>query len=412
MDPHTAHEPFPLRREGDLRRVADLEQRVQLLDEAIARVQQTESRLTESEASLRRMAEACGGLLHGGAAVEQFEALNDRLSKLVEESARRIGQFESGVGREWEALRELYEQPLQAFQEQALAIRRTSFEAAQSAALCKQIAEDAFAAIATRGRASVNVPVARASESHPWPLDDVTRVHHDVRSAQQRAMRVTSEDDANVDNRYTGPTFDIGSKDQSRSLRRGVLRWSALGLLLLAFGGIVVYSLRMRERVGLLDSRVQDAAARTADAERQTAEARLLAQQQVLDAQRTARYAQAISDIVTAPDLRRINLVGRAPAPEASAQALFSRARGFHLSAFRLPRTPKGKVYHVWALAQGDAASLGVFEPDQDGRGDLLVDQALTLPRVTGLIVSLEDSAGTGQPTGMIYLGPRPRLEE
>ncbi len=412
MEPEATVEPFPLRREGDLRKIGTLEQRVQQLDEAIASVQQTESRLKENEASLRRMTETCAGLLQGGTTVEQLDALNDRLSHLVDESARRIERFEAGMGREWEALRDLYEQPLQAFQEQALAIRRTSLEAAQAVALCRQIAEETYAAIAARGPTSVNVPAGQASDAKPWALEDVTRVHRDVRSAQQRQPGREIEGDQNLDDQYKGQTIDIELKEPERLPGRSVLWWSALGLVLLAFLGIAVYSFQMRERVGFLDSRVQDATARIADAERQTAEARRLAQQQILEAQQTARYAQAVAEIVAAPDLRRIDLVGKGPAPSASAQVLWSRTRGFHLSAFRLPPPPQGKVYHLWALMQGEAASLGVFELNQDGRGNLLVDKALTIPRATALIVSLEDSTGPGQPAGAVYLGPRPPTEE
>lgn len=409
MDPQGKQVPIPLRREGDLRKIADLGERVRLLDEAIARVQHTENLLQASEASFRRVTEDCGGLLQAVGTVEQLEALNERLTRLVEDSTRRMEEFEAGVSREWETLRAKYEEPLKAFQEQALAIRQTSAEAGQLVALCRQLAQDSFAALAARN--SSGLPV-HASESEPWSLDDVTRVHRELRSAQRRDGEHRGAEGVQDIEVGQPPPLEVASREQTEPPRSQLFRWSALGLVVIAGLAILWYTLQMRERVVFLDSRVQEATTRIADAEKQATEARQLAQEQVLEAQRTARYAQVVAEIVAAPDLRRLDLVGRPPAPDAFAQALWSRTRGFHLSASHLPPAPVGKVYKVWAVAQGEASSLGVVRPNPDGRGNLLIDQAPSGLRVNAVIVSLEDDDGAGQPTGTIYLGPRPAIEE
>jgi hypothetical protein len=46
---------------------------------------------------------------------------------------------------------------------------------------------------------------------------------------------------------------------------------------------------------------------------------------------------------------------------------------------------------------------------DSEGRGNLLIDRALTLPRLSSVIVSLEHAAASAAQPTTIVLGPRPQ---
>jgi hypothetical protein len=401
MNPHEPDAPV------SSRGAAELELRVLQLDEAVARVRQSQNRLEQSEEALRRLMQDRGGLLQGVLTIEQLVEVNTRLGRLVEESAQRMEHLEDRISREWSALREQYEEPLRGFKEQANELRLASLEAARSVALSRQIAESSFAAMAAR----IPMPppgLATASGGiEPWSLDDVTRVHQEVRAARQAGGIDVADDVGGLPAQPVA--LDPGATRSTSAGQRTAIVIAVVMLLLGAGAGLVAYTSQMRARINAVDSRMQAAAARLVDAERQTAAAREDADRQIRDAQRTALRAQAIADIIASPDLRRIDLVGRTPAQGAYAQALASQSRGFLLNASRLPAVPEGKTYQVWALSRGNAVSLGVFGPDEGGRGNLLVDGALSIPRLASVVVSLEDSGGAALPTGAIYLAAPPQ---
>ena len=64
-----------------------------------------------------------------------------------------------------------------------------------------------------------------------------------------------------------------------------------------------------------------------------------------------------MSDILAAPDLVRFNLTGSGDAARVSAQALWSRSRGFVFSGSRLPRPPAGSAYQIWLTGTGRPVS-------------------------------------------------------
>src|ERR1043166_6044515 len=91
--------------------------------------------------------------------------------------------LEDRISREWPSLREQYEEPLRAFKEQANELREASLEAACSVALSRQIAESSFAALAAH-TAPAGALTSAPAGMEPWPLDDVTRLHRQVRTTQ------------------------------------------------------------------------------------------------------------------------------------------------------------------------------------------------------------------------------------
>lgn len=73
---------------------------------------------------------------------------------------------------------------------------------------------------------------------------------------------------------------------------------------------------------------------------------------------------------------------------------------------FGLPSAPAGRDYQIWALVDGKPVSLAVFDSDADGHA--LVED-FTLPAstagVSAVLISLEPTGGSPQPTTAPFLG-------
>ncbi len=81
--------------------------------------------------------------------------------------------------------------------------------------------------------------------------------------------------------------------------------WFAMAAALVAATGLAVYTATLRSRVGDLERRLAHAIARADASERKIA-----------DAQRATAVAESQIAVLTAPDLRRIDLAGRPIAPQ------------------------------------------------------------------------------------------------
>ena len=161
----------------------------------------------------------------------------------------------------------------------------------------------------------------------------------------------------------------------------------------LAATAAVWYAARIRSEVTRLDAEVRDAVARANRAEAAAAAAN-----------GTTRSMQARLAVLTAPDLRQVELAGQAPAPQASARAFWSSARGVVFAAANLPPLPSGRTYQLWYLTGSAPVSAGLFKPDDTGAVTTAFDSVGISGRVTGLAVSIEPDGGVPLPTGALYL--------
>ena len=114
--------------------------------------------------------------------------------------------------------------------------------------------------------------------------------------------------------------------------------------------------------------------------------------------------AQAETAILSAADLRRVDLAGQKGAPLATARAFWSRAQGLVFTASRLPELPAGRTYQLWVLTSGAPVSAGLFRPDASGGTSMVFDTPVSLPSPAGLAVSVEPEGGVPAPTGDIVL--------
>jgi anti-sigma-K factor RskA len=189
--------------------------------------------------------------------------------------------------------------------------------------------------------------------------------------------------------------------------RVAIVSTAVLTAIGLVAAGVAVN--RLQRQIGAATARVtkaeQQAQAATEAASQQIAAARDDATRQIADARAEAIKARTISGVLAAPDLVRYNLAGRDATALSSAQALWSRSRGFVFSGSRLPPPRPDLVYQIWLLTNGEAISAGLFVPDQAGRFTLATDALPPFTRpVTGVAVTAEFPGGRDMPTGTLVL--------
>jgi hypothetical protein len=163
--------------------------------------------------------------------------------------------------------------------------------------------------------------------------------------------------------------------------------------MLVLAAGTTFYAMSLQRRIQSLESELQEARSRIDEGERR-----------VQVALRSAAAAEAPLGVLTAPDVRRIDLAGQPAAPSASARAFWSRSRGLVITASNLPALPAGRIYQLWFVTAQAPVSAGLLTPD--GRGGLTATLTTPsdVPNPVALAVTLEPEGGVPSPTGDKYL--------
>ena len=178
----------------------------------------------------------------------------------------------------------------------------------------------------------------------------------------------------------------------------GARQWLPLAALVVLTVGMGFYAGWLQVRVTMLEERLEQALLQAAAAE--TA---------VADARRVNTELQSAMGVLAAPDLVRIDLAGQAPASQATARALWSRARGMVFTATNLPSLPAGQVYQVWVVpAAQPPISAGLLMLDSAGAGQSYFNTPPDIPPPAAVAVSIEPAGGVPAPTGAIYLVGKP----
>ena len=105
--------------------------------------------------------------------------------------------------------------------------------------------------------------------------------------------------------------------------------------------------------------------------------------------------AQALAAVLAAPDARHVSLQG---IENSTVRVVWSpTADGTVVVGANVPEPGAGRVYELWALTAGGPRSVGVFEPQQDGR----IERRLPLPvePSEGWRVTVEPLGGSPQPS-------------
>ena len=119
----------------------------------------------------------------------------------------------------------------------------------------------------------------------------------------------------------------------------------------------------------------------------------------------SASQADMALSILTATDMRRIELTGGTAAQPSLARAYWSPTRGLLVAADRLPVPPPGRVYQVWLIGGGAPVSAGLLGSPTSGRGMLIAPPpgGISSGPVT-IAVTDEPPGGLSAPTGSRHL--------
>lgn len=115
-----------------------------------------------------------------------------------------------------------------------------------------------------------------------------------------------------------------------------------------------------------------------------------------------ASTAEQTGAVLTAADLRRIELAGQAPAPNAAGRVFWSPTHGLVFAATNLPPLPPGRVYQLWIVADAPI-SAGIAR--QLGSGfNVTTPTSTPAPTPKAFAVTIEPEGGRPAPTGPMFL--------
>jgi hypothetical protein len=456
-------------------RLGDLEAQMERLTLALVRWRETEEHRPALEHRLEQLTEQCAALLkqwtatserHAQAVGEletQLTGWHDIEARLQRETFSRFQGLERTIEREWASLRHLHEEPVRELREQAETLTEISVTAAGSAQKGIERAEARLAALEhdlhrrmddlARDIHSVLAELRQhgatglRAPASSWSLDEVTRLHHELREADPAAGKQPTSVDRPEQNSSTlarrglPPVLDARAEiphpeaaesHQSPSPRpvvedrtdvqrestldpspssRANWKWYA------ALTALVAVAVATAAFAWSFYGKANDAAQRASEAQERAervataADARIEAARrdaaaQIVQAREAASKAQVTTDVLAASDLVRFNLLGADPAARMSAQLLWSRSRGMVFTASRIPQPRAGTIYQIWLLTAGAPVSAGTFTPDASGRVSVATDSPPPVPRpITGVRVTAEPVPASEAPSGETILG-------
>ena len=283
----------------------------------------------------------------------RFDARFEDLEKnLLDQSARRIHEFERRLEHEWIALRQLHEEPLKTFELRTTALVEN----------CLQIVSEALVLLRSQAprepdASAIGQPQQAAAKSG-YTRGTITALFMAL-----AALTV-----------FSAYTFWASSVE----LRETGARAAAA-----------------EERLTRLQQRVDT----------ETREAGRMMQRVTAEATASATRAERLANVLAAPDVRAFPMRGQRTAAAAEGQMYSSASRGVALSGAKMPPLSANQTYQVWLVTTRGSIGLGFVAPDAQGRVGAAFDTPPHLPgSVTGFMLSLEPTGGNAKPTGPIVL--------
>jgi|KBSSwiStaDraftv2_1062776.scaffolds.fasta_scaffold32232_3 hypothetical protein len=436
-----------LQAQGLEHRLAELEAQIARLNVALQHWRDAQDHLQPMEHRLSQLTDQCADVLKQWTATGERHALavgelearltgwNEVETRLQRDASSRFQALERVIEQEWSTLRHLHEEPARQLRAHADSLTEICVTTAGSAQTGLERAEarlatierdlhrrmddlsrDVHAAVAElRHR---NEASALRGPSTPWSLDEVTRLHSELRdgSAPLALARSGAIADAESSPQPVASGLSLTSSPSQTGVvdiasgQRSEWRWyAAVAVLALATGLSIVFAMSFYRQAGNAAAQATQAQQHAEEiataADKRIEAARQDAATSIAQARETASKAQVTSDVLAAPDLVRFNLTGGEGAARVSAQLLWSRSRGMVFSGSRLPTPPAGSTYQIWLLTSDRAVSAGTFAPDTAGRVTAATDTPPNVPPpITGVRVTLEPTAGAAQPSGAIVL--------
>jgi hypothetical protein len=431
---------------GETPRASDLQIQVEQVNLALSQLRQTQESFDGLETRLGEMTRECAGILdrwaknderHATAVVELHSRLsewNDIERRLLNESTTRVHQFERSLQNEWNAIRQSHEEPLRQIEAQTTRVTEACLTAVDQAlkgfdraeGRLTTLEQDLQREMGTLSRevreaiAELRQGAPQLGARQPWSLDNVVRLHNELRSEGQPQPASGRGTLALAEALEAEPVVTAAASPEvaartpfataiEPSSQPGPRRfWLVSGAIVAA---VMVFGLYV---LGQVRTGLQEAAARAQVAERgaedtraraarDIAQAQHAADARLQEAQETARSAQRLALIASANDLRRFDLVAREGS--ASAQVLWSRSQGVAVNTSGLTPPPAGKTYQVWLFTPTRATSAGLLQVDGTGRASVVFESPAGLPRpIVRAEITLEPTGGSAAPTGEVAL--------
>ena len=123
------------------------------------------------------------------------------------------------------------------------------------------------------------------------------------------------------------------------------------------------------------------------------------------------RTADALRDgarVLTATDVRTLDLTGQPAAPDARGRLFWSAGEGGLLTATGLPPAPPGLVYQLWLIPDTTPVRAALLQVDAEGRAMAAATTPDGVTEPVPAAVTLEPAGGAATPGGDVYLLGRP----
>jgi hypothetical protein len=389
-------------------------------------------------------------------AVTRFEGhlteWNDAGNRLQQDAAHRIEGLEKLIQQEWSDLKHLHEDPVRQLSEHATSLTQVCIATANAAQQGFERSEARLAAIegelnrrlgeltrevhtmVTELRAAQETSLARlpAADTQAWPLEGVTRLHHQLRAGDGTAVPVRPITTSGTAPAGVSPAPIAGllpeaatalseriesleralserestvAATSARSSRSGRLAIAGLAGVAAVAATMVFLVRDVREATARAERAEQAQAAASVEAARQVDAARQEFTRAAAEAETRATRAQTMTEVLAASDLVRYNLFGRRALTGLTALVTWSPTRGMVFSGSQLPPPPAGATYQLWLLTRAGAVSGGTFSPEPTGTATLAAPRPQTVAApVTGAMVTIEAIGGRTAPIGEIVL--------
>jgi anti-sigma-K factor RskA len=181
----------------------------------------------------------------------------------------------------------------------------------------------------------------------------------------------------------------VPAREPARTSWRRSVPYGLAAAASIAAVALGLYVLTLRARVSVLEAQLRSARAAAGTLEGQLVSLRA-----------DAELGRSSAFILAAPDLRRVDLGGQAPATQASARAFWSPARGVVLAARGLPALPRDRVYQLWMVTETAPVSVALLPSTRSDGSIAVAPPPPVTGRVVALAVTLEPAGGVPAPTG------------
>ena len=132
-------------------------------------------------------------------------------------------------------------------------------------------------------------------------------------------------------------------------------------------------------------------------------------QMEFLTKDRELAEAKAVSELVHAPDVKRMTLISAHTPPQPLMKMIYSPQKGsLILMATNAPPLPENKIYELWLLPAdgGKPMAAGWFKTDSNGHAMMFHTMEIAGINARGFAVTIEPSGGSPTPTMPIVMEP------